>query len=320
MTHPSVAVIVPTYNRAQMIGEAVECLLAQADGPDEIIVVDDGSTDETAAVLAGYGDRIRVIVQANAGVAAARNTGAAAATSDWLAFLDSDDLWRPGRMTQLRADLQSVAPEVVAHVANVAFVGVGDDRDLFSVMRIDVAPGTCRQVARPLGMFLHSFFLIGAAVRRDVFHALDGFDTSYRTDEDTELAHRLAEAGPFLVRGDVVAEVIRRPGDADALSGLRAKDPLGANRLKLRHFRGVLDRTSDPKDRHLAGQALSDALLQRAQLLRAAGQSGYWAHLWAAARSHPNPLKGAGKTLRCLLGGARRGGAGLDRTGGGADT
>jgi len=182
-------------------------------------------------------------------------------------------------------------------------------------MRIPVAPGELREVARPLSMFLHSFFLIGAAFRREAFAALGGFDTSYPVDEDTEMAHRLAGCGPFLVRGDVVAEVIRRPGDTDALSGQRGENPLEANALKLRHFRGILARAEHPLDHRLAGQALSDALLQRARLLRAAEQGGYWATLAEAAGSHPSRLKGALKALRAALGGVGARGSRLDRTG-----
>ncbi|MCA8882264.1 MAG: glycosyltransferase family 2 protein [Rhodobacteraceae bacterium] len=311
---PSVAVVLPTYNRARHVCEAIDSILAQEARPEEVIVVDDGSTDDTLQVLSRYGDAIRVIAQDNAGASAARNAGAAAATADWLTFLDSDDLWRPERMTLLRRDLAAAPPEAVAHVANVMFRGVGDDRDFFSVARIAVPPGPVRRVDRPLGLFLHSFFLIGAAFRRDVFADLGGFDTGFPTDEDTELAHRMADRGPFLVRGDVVAEVIRRAGDDDALSALRGRDPILASDLKLRHFRGILARAQDPNDRALAARALSDALLQRAGLIRGQGGGGYWGALAASARSHPSPLKGWIKAVRAAVAG-HRSRATVDRTG-----
>ncbi|WP_111406407.1 glycosyltransferase family 2 protein, partial [Meridianimarinicoccus zhengii] len=253
MASVTFAVIVPTYNRAHHVCAAIDSILAQEAPPEEVIVVDDGSTDDTLAVLARYGDRIRVVAQPNGGVSAARNAGAAAATADWLTFLDSDDLWRPGRMALLRADLAGAGGDVVAHVANVLFKGVGAERDFFSVARIGVAPGEMRVVARPLRMFLHAFFLIGAAFRRDAFAELGGFDPAFRTDEDADIAHRLAARGPFMVRGDVLAEVIRHPGDADALSPLRGRDPLRANDLKQRLFRGAIARSGDPGDRALAG-------------------------------------------------------------------
>lgn len=316
---PRIAVILPTYNRAAHVGEAIDSILAQETPPEEVIVVDDGSTDDTLGVLARYGSAIRVVAKANGGAASARNAGAAVATADWLTFLDSDDLWRPGRVALLRRDLAGAGPDVVAHVANVLFRGVGEERDFFAAMRIALAPGEVRQADRPLALFLHSFFLIGAAFRRDVFAELGGFDTGFPTDEDTELAHRMADRGPFLVRGDVVAEVIRRPGDADALSALRGRDPWLASDLKLRHFQGILGRATDPGDRALAAGALSDALLQRAALIRGAGgagywQGGYWAALARSARSHPSPAKGWAKAARAALLG-HRSTMTVDRTG-----
>ncbi len=314
MSQPSIAVIVPTYNRAAHIGAALDSILSQTAPPEEIIVVDDGSSDDTASVLAGFGDRIRAISQANAGASAARNTGAAAAQADWLTFLDSDDLWRAERMALLRADLATAGPDIVAHVANVVFKGVGAERDFFSAMGIATPPGELIEVAEPLRLFLHSFFLIGAAFRRDIFAALGGFDTSFPTDEDTELALRMADRGPFLVRGDILAEVIRQPGDTEALSAFRGRDPLAASVLKERIFRGALARARDAGQRNLVRQALSDALLQRAEWLRGTGQGGAGALFWQAAQIHPSPVKGYAKSARSLLGGARKR-SHVDRTG-----
>lgn len=314
MSRPSVAVIVPTYNRAAHIGAALDSILSQSEPPEEVIVVDDGSTDDTLAVLAAYGNRVRVIAQANTGVSGARNAGARAARADWLTFLDSDDLWCPDRMRLLRADLAEADADVVAHVGNVVFRGVGDARDFFSVARIGVAAGRAERVARPLTMFLHAFFLIGAAFRRDVFAELGGFDTSFVVDEDTELVHRLATRGVFMVRGDVLAEVIRQPGDTGALSALRGRDPVLVNDLKKRQFSALLARCTDPRDKALASAALSDALLKRARLLRRIGQPGYWQVLWQAIRCHPFPLKILGKELMVLTGYSRQP-KGVDRTG-----
>ncbi len=93
-----VSVIIPTYNRAAMLGAAIESTLTQTRLPGEIIVVDDGSTDDTSNVVGGFGNRVRCITQENRGVAAARNAGLAAAKGDLVAFLDSDDLWYPFKL------------------------------------------------------------------------------------------------------------------------------------------------------------------------------------------------------------------------------
>lgn len=94
-----VSVIVPTYNRAHLLPRALDSVLDQTHANLELIVVDDGSTDDTPEILAAYGDRIRVICQANSGVSAARNAGIRASRGEFVALLDSDDTWTPDKIT-----------------------------------------------------------------------------------------------------------------------------------------------------------------------------------------------------------------------------
>ena len=99
MTFPrGLTVVIPTYNRADLLGEAIDSVLTEKWPNLELLVVDDGSTDETPKLLAGYGDQLRVIRQENAGESAARNTGIRAATHQLVALLDSDDYWLPGKL------------------------------------------------------------------------------------------------------------------------------------------------------------------------------------------------------------------------------
>ena len=98
---PLVSVVIPTFNRADMVGRAIESALAQDYHPVEVIVVDDGSTDDTPAVLERYADSVRTIRQENRGEGAARNAGIAASTGEFVAFLDSDDEWRPRHLAPL---------------------------------------------------------------------------------------------------------------------------------------------------------------------------------------------------------------------------
>jgi glycosyltransferase involved in cell wall biosynthesis len=98
----TVSAIIPAYNAGKYVARAIESCLAQTHPPIEVIVVDDGSSDDTADVISRYADPVRLIRQANAGPAAARNHGARVATGDWLGLLDADDYWFPDKLrTQL---------------------------------------------------------------------------------------------------------------------------------------------------------------------------------------------------------------------------
>jgi glycosyltransferase involved in cell wall biosynthesis len=98
MATPLVSVVIPAYNAETFLAEAIDSVLAQGHDTLEVIVVDDGSTDGTAGVARGYGARVRLLQQSNAGIGSARNTGVDAATGDLLAFLDADDVWTDGAL------------------------------------------------------------------------------------------------------------------------------------------------------------------------------------------------------------------------------
>lgn len=100
MSHQDIrfSVIIPNYNNGSTLARAIDSVLAQTWPAHEIIVIDDGSTDDSEMVAAAYGERVRYIRQSNAGVSAARNKGAQLATGNWLAFLDADDIFMPERL------------------------------------------------------------------------------------------------------------------------------------------------------------------------------------------------------------------------------
>ncbi|MDR7415111.1 MAG: glycosyltransferase family A protein [Armatimonadota bacterium] len=100
---PTVSLVIPAYNAEASLREALDSVFAQSRLPDEVVVVDDGSTDRTAEIAASYGDRVCLVRQPNRGEAAARNTGVRSARGELVAFLDADDLWLPGYLaSQLR--------------------------------------------------------------------------------------------------------------------------------------------------------------------------------------------------------------------------
>jgi glycosyltransferase involved in cell wall biosynthesis len=116
-----ISVIVPSYNRADLIPQTVHSILNQSHPPAEVIVVDDGSTDNTETVLQQFGSAIKYLRIQNAGQARARNIGVEASTSEWIAFCDSDDLWQPDKLSgQVRLFAQ--APDVEYSFTNFRIV------------------------------------------------------------------------------------------------------------------------------------------------------------------------------------------------------
>ena len=116
---PQISAVIPTYNRAALVGRAIESVLSQEYAPSEIVVVDDGSADETRRVLESYGDKVRGVYQPNAGVSAARNRGVREAKFAWIAFLDSDDCWAPGHLRRIVNAIEGTRGEAALYFADL---------------------------------------------------------------------------------------------------------------------------------------------------------------------------------------------------------
>jgi glycosyltransferase involved in cell wall biosynthesis len=119
-------VIIPTYNRSRLVQRAIDSALGQSLPPARIIVIDDGSTDNTAEVCARYGSAIDYVRQKNAGVSAARNSGIRLAKTPWIAFLDSDDYWTPVHLEKIAAAIKSTAGQARFYFTDMALPGPGD--------------------------------------------------------------------------------------------------------------------------------------------------------------------------------------------------
>ena len=121
---PAISVLIDTYQQGRFVARAVRSVLAQTHTPQEIVVVDDGSTDDTAEVLTEFGDRVRVIKQANQGQAGALNAGIATLQGNWVAFLDGDDTWGPRHLVLVVA--AAAGPECDAVLAPLERVDADD--------------------------------------------------------------------------------------------------------------------------------------------------------------------------------------------------
>jgi glycosyltransferase involved in cell wall biosynthesis len=113
----TISVVIPSYNSGGLLRETLDSVLAQSRPAHEIIVVDDGSTDDTAEIVRGYGDAVRYIWQQNQGQAGARNTGIEAATGNWIALLDSDDLFLPDRLRRAAETIEANPQLIVVYSA-----------------------------------------------------------------------------------------------------------------------------------------------------------------------------------------------------------
>jgi glycosyltransferase involved in cell wall biosynthesis len=194
MSTALVSIVVPVYNGARFLGPALESLLAQDYEPVEVIVVDDGSTDDSAAVARSFAG-VRVLEQANAGPAAARNAGIAAATGDFVAFHDADDLVPPTKLT-LQLDY------LAAHRDVDCVLGRQEWIDPPPWLARDAAFGELGGIPTPSAVF-----------RAQVLRALGGFDASFRTGEDMDLLIRLRETGHRYAVLDEVVLYRRFHGD-----------------------------------------------------------------------------------------------------------
>jgi len=184
----TVSVVIPAYNRAHLLGPAIESVLAQTYKDLEVIVVDDGSTDETAAVAQRYaaqpGGRVRVIRQANQGVSAARNSGCRAARGRYIALLDSDDLWKPEKLARQVPALEH--DPGVGMVCSMADIVDADNQRVLGLKPRQRPGATLRELVRT-GSAAPSTFVF----RREALEEVGGFDPQIQGLEDLDFCFRL---------------------------------------------------------------------------------------------------------------------------------
>jgi len=177
-----VSVIIPVFNREAFLAEAVESALGQAGASLEVIVVDDGSTDGTARVAAQFADRIRYVFQENAGPPAARNRGVSLAGGEFLAFLDSDDLWPPGR-TGILVDWLNAHPATGVAMGHMKYIPVETSR----------SPQYAKALAETPAVL--NYNLSAALIRVSAMRAVRSFDETLRYSDDWDWFVRAREQG-----------------------------------------------------------------------------------------------------------------------------
>lgn len=190
MPKPSISVVITSYNYAHFLGETIQSVLAQTYPAREIIVIDDGSKDDSVALARSFGERVRVVEQQNQGVCVARNNGARLATGDVIAFLDSDDLWLPQKLERQAEAFQS-DPQVGLVSCGIRYFNPQGET---IVVYDEGKSGWC---AKDILLYKEPVLNTTAsavAVRRDVFEEAGGFDPRRElfAAEDREFAYRAA--------------------------------------------------------------------------------------------------------------------------------
>lgn len=181
--------MIPNYNYAHYLRETIDSVLAQTYSDIEIIVVDDGSKDDSKAILAGYADRVHTIFQQNQGVSAARNNGVNESTGEFISFLDADDAWLPTKIEKQVARFREHEELGLVHV------GV-DEIDADGNSLVHRLEGVEGKVCTTLLMLKREGVLGGGSgmmVRRKVFDEIGGFDLRLSTSADWDLAYRVSE-------------------------------------------------------------------------------------------------------------------------------
>lgn len=197
----SVSVIIPAFNVEDLVAQALDSVLEQALRPSEIIVVDDGSTDGTQQQVQRYGEPVRYIRQENSGPSVARNTGVRAATSDWIAFLDADDIWQADKLAA-DARVAGAAPELSWIISNHYLCVFGDDQKF---PRFDPEINQTRLGgSQTHGSFLETLTWglgwdpLGIVVKRNVFEDVGGFRPGLNYGEDLDLCLKIARLHPMI--------------------------------------------------------------------------------------------------------------------------
>ena len=186
---PRFSVVIAAYQAAAFIAEAISSAVEQEPPPAEVIVADDGSTDDLTTALARFGDAVRVVRIAHGGEAAAKNAGAAVATGDFIAFLDADDRFLPGRIAALSA-LAIARPELDVITTDAYLMHNGE------IIGRCYGPGHRFAFDNQRTAILQRNFVLGlSAVRRSRFADVGGFDPTVEYTTDWELWMRLILSG-----------------------------------------------------------------------------------------------------------------------------
>jgi len=307
----TITVVVPAFNAARYLPEALASVAGQTSLPDEVLVVDDGSTDDTAAVAAAFAKTspfpIRVWSRENGGAAAARNAGIREASGSWIAFLDADDVYEPGAIATFRRvheafpDVRWIGGDfsvVSADLSTVTRTSMREGERTYRLFEQAFETGSPVRLKTPWQAALGVCFTLASAmtVRRDVLLGAGGFEESLPVDEDYQMWIRLARTCDFVF---VPEHIYRYRRHGESLTRQERAPCLWRKRA----FRQLAERFAFERDdpvlkRRLAEFELSDA----AYFLKRGEMAQGLRCLAAAMRERPGAVTELPRLAKSVLG------------------
>ena len=246
-----ISVIIPTFNREVLVKRAINSVLSQTCPPEEIIVVDDGSTDQTSRIIAEEFPQITLLTQANKGVSAARNKGIRHANCDWLAFLDSDDEWAPSKLEKQINALRNRRDFVACHTDEI---WMRNGNRVNAMKKHQKPEGWIFQQCLPLCCVSPS----SVVLKKALFSMVGDFDEALPACEDYDMWLRIFSIFPVLLLQDKL--VIKYGGHDDQLS----KKHWGMDRFRVTALIKILEQGVLREDQKMAATA---TLLKKLEIL-----------------------------------------------------
>jgi glycosyltransferase involved in cell wall biosynthesis len=249
-TPPQLSVIIPTYNRAVLLRRAIESVLHQTFMDYEIIVIDDGSTDRTEDLIAQVlaesptqDERIRYFFQRNQGKSIVLNYGLSEARGEWIAFLDSDDLWLPNKIEEQFHALQQFAPQSGASFTDARYINNSSNRlTAFECGRkkfpdrIGLIPNSACFGATPYGVYMQSIL-----VHSRVMAKVGEFDPTLWTGQDVDFVFRLGLQTTLCYVNSALVLIDRTPDRSEALTKMRIRRDYEVLQLRQQMFKKWLE-------------------------------------------------------------------------------
>lgn len=297
--------ILPTYNRAGLISRAVQSMLDQTTPLTELIVIDDGSRDETRDVVVKYGRRVRYIYQENRGGGAARNRGVEAARTPWVAFLDSDDLWTPDHLGRIERAVIQTSGRADLYFDDTSHQDGGQSVSRWALAGF-VIDGEYAFVEDGTGWMMlqrQPVMLQSSVVKRSRFLELGGFWEELRTAHDTHFFLRLGIGRPVCAVSGVGANQTEDDSPSNRLTVRSGRVKLGRWINTARLFKDIIDRNPllDPAHRIVLCRRVCDARWRASRAYWENGdRAAALAEAWKSFRAAPRNF-----TARVLAGGPK---------------